>query len=123
MRMWIVAYALNHLDELLDQARDQRRSLAQRTGLPFTDDDIFFLRGWRVHVTGDFFVEGFLPEGAVLVRGADAREEVFVVKSLASPFTELLAPGAGKDDPASFPAVYTVLLPVRVPHRTPRACM
>ena len=124
-------YVLGHIDKLVDQAESGAHdavfeSILQRRVQP---RDKAILRQWRAHLEADFFVCGFVDDGAVFVQLCESFDgvladddqsrdtdlpfpRVFVVKALATPLSEVLRDMAVqlKTDVV---AVRTVLLPFR----------
>ena len=103
-RSRVLSYVLSNHATVLAAAEEKSPSVLQLMAECLDDrrptdaavrDLIEDMRGWSVHVEGDFYVEGFTDKGAVFVRVPSDQqlpEEVYIVQACATPFTELLAP-------------------------------
>lgn len=113
-RLRISHHFLKHHAAIMTMARERsparRLLLSEALHRPVKRADVDEMQAWSIHVNDDFFVVGYVPQGAVFVQLLEGGgERVFVVKGIATRISELLAGGAQEVDGMRY--VHTVLVP------------
>jgi hypothetical protein len=114
IRGLVFQYILGNISSMLSEVDSGRhkRTFSALLGRRFLMSDRVKIQKLSTHIESDFFIPGFVEDGAIFVQlGKSIEEErVFVVKGLSDPFSRIFAV-AVENTAASCLVFHTVLVP------------